>query len=122
MKTSVLSISLLLLVATMATAQAAPQSHFAATGQNAPASAASNSLRGCLTGAKGNYKLTDHQGKQHRVVGDNHLLWDETGDEVDLTGNRGSPPDRAGFRSRKSRTSRRVAGTSLSTRAISELV
>jgi len=87
----------LVLAATMAMAQAAPQSHFAPTpgstslataGQTA--SAQSDSLRGCLSGTKGNYILTDHQGKTHEVVGDNHALWDETGHEVDLTGNPGS--------------------------------
>jgi len=49
-----------------------------------------NSLRGCLIGSKGIYRLTDHQGKQHKVVGDNHALWDETGHEVYLTGSVGS--------------------------------
>ena len=90
---AVLLVSALLLAATVASAQAAPKSHFAATpvnqssamaSQNAPTN--SNALRGCLTGSKGDYKLTDHQGQQHRVVGDNHLLWDDVGHEVDLTG------------------------------------
>ena len=81
-KEALLFLSPLLLAATMATAQPAPQSHFAASpgntssataGQNA--SAQSGSLRGCLSGSKGNYILTDHQGKQHKVVGNNHALW-----------------------------------------------
>jgi hypothetical protein len=97
MKKAVLLLALLLLAATMAAAQAAPQSHFAATPGNSnsatagpPASVQSDSLRGCLSGSKGNYILTDHRGKQHKVVGDNHALWDETGHEVDLTGKPGS--------------------------------
>ncbi len=96
MKKAVLLLSPLLLGATMATAQAAPHSHFAAPSGNAssaagqPGLAQSDSLRGCLSGSKGNYMLTDHQGKQYRVVGDNQALWDETGHEVDLTGKPGS--------------------------------
>ncbi len=100
MKKGVLLLSPLLLAATMATAQAAPpSSHFAAAPGNASsatagqaASARSSSLRGCLSGSKGNYILTDHQGQQHRVVGDNHGLRDEVDHEVYLTGS-GSASD-----------------------------
>jgi len=97
MKKAVLLLSSLLLAATMATAQAAPHSNFAAApGSQSSAMAGraasplGDSLRGCLSGSKGNYTLTDHQGKQHGVVGDNHALWDETGHEVYLTGKPGS--------------------------------
>jgi hypothetical protein len=97
LKKAVLLLSPLLLAATMAAAQAAPNSHFTAAPANTSsamagqtASAQSDSLRGCLTGSKGIYTLTDHQGKQHKVVGDNHALWDEVGHEVDLTGKPGS--------------------------------
>src|ERR1017187_590848 len=77
MKTAALLLSPLLLAATMVTAQAAPpHSHFAATPGNTssampgqPGSAQSDSLRGWLSGSKGNYTLTDHQGKQYKVVG-----------------------------------------------------
>ena len=97
MKKAVLLLSSLLLAATMATAQAAPHSQFAATPANQnsamagqSASAPSDTLRGCLSGKKGNYTLTDHQGKQHKVVGDNHALWDEVDHEVLLNGKPGS--------------------------------
>lgn len=89
----VLLTPILLLAATMAMAQTAPQSHFAAApanqnsampSQNAPAG--SESLRGCLSGSKGNYTLTDHKGNQYKVTGDSHALWDEVGHEVDLSG------------------------------------
>lgn len=93
MKNTVLLLSTLLLVATMAMAQAAPQSHFAPPPANQSsamssqsATAHSDSLRGCLSGTKGNYTLTDHQGKQHKVTGDNHVLWDDAGHEVQLSG------------------------------------
>ncbi len=93
MKTLLWFASLVLLTGTMAAAQTASQSHFATasgnhnsatSSQSAPAQ--SNSLRGCLSGSKGNYILTDHQGKQYKVVGDNHALWDDAGHEVDLSG------------------------------------
>ena len=92
MKKVVLFLSVLLLAATMTMAQAAPQSHFAPPGNQTSAmpshnaSAGSDSLRGCLTGSKGNYTLTDHQGKQHKVAGDSQQLWDNVGHEVDLAG------------------------------------
>ena len=52
--------------------------------QKAPAE--SESLRGCLSGTKGNYTLTDHNGNQYKVVGGNQRLWDEVDREVDLSG------------------------------------
>ena len=94
MKKVVLLLSALLLAATMAAAQAATQSHFAAPAANqtsANHSAATGSdLRGCLTGTKGDYMLVDHQGKEHKVVGNDHDLWNDTGHEVDITGQPGS--------------------------------
>jgi hypothetical protein len=69
MKKTVLLLPSLLLAATMARAQAAPHSNFAATpgsqrsataGQTA--AAPRDSLRGCLSGSKGNFMVTDHQG------------------------------------------------------------
>ena len=92
MKNAVL-LSALLLVATVAMAQTAPQSHFAAAASNQSAAmmghaAASqnNDLRGCLSGSGDDYTLTDHQNKQHKVSGNDHKLWLDTGHEVDLTG------------------------------------
>ena len=89
MKSAFLLLSLLALAATMAAAQAAPQPVSTSTSisQN---SAKANDLRGCLQGSKGNYALVDHQGKAHRVTGDNHLLWDDEGHEVDMTGSYGA--------------------------------
>ncbi len=89
----VLFAPILVLIATMAMAQAVPQSHFAGTpaNQNSAmpsrnAATQSSDLRGCLSGSKGNYTLTDHHGNQYKVVGDSHRLWDEVGHEVDLSG------------------------------------
>jgi hypothetical protein len=89
MKRAVLLLSVLTLVAAVAVAQAAaPHLNYAPASPNQASSmtSQSNDLRGCLNGTKGSYTLLDHQGKSHQVTGDNHLLWDETGHEVDLTG------------------------------------
>ena len=88
MKTAVLLLSTLTLAATMAVAQAAPRSNYApsSANQSSAMTSQSNDLRGCLSGTKGNYTLLDHQGKSHKVVGDNQRLWDDVGHEVDLTG------------------------------------
>ena len=89
----VLLLSLLVLAAAMTAAQAAPHSSFSPPSGTQSSAATSHSpsasgseLRKCLSGKKGDYTLTDHQGKQHRIVGDGHVLWDEVGHEVDLTG------------------------------------
>ncbi len=91
MRTAVLLLLTLTLAVTIAAAQTAGRSSYAPTSGNqasAPTSQ-SNDLRGCLSGAKDNYALLDHQGKSHKVVGDNHELSDEVGHEVDLTGKQG---------------------------------
>ena len=92
MKKAALFLSLLL-ATTLAAAQTSTHSNFAPTSGNQAststihsASAPANDLRGCLSGSKGDYQLVDHQGKAHKVTGDNHLLWDEVGHEVDMTG------------------------------------
>ena len=91
MKSAFLLLSLLALAAMLAAAQAMPASHFAPPSNQAATAATqadstTNDLRGCLQGSSGNYTLLDHQGKAHRVTGDNHLLWDDEGHEVDITG------------------------------------
>jgi len=93
MKHAVLLLSFLCLSAILAAAQT-PQKSFASPsgkqGSETSQSSPDNDLRGCLTGTQGNYTLVDHQGKAHKVTGDNHLLWEDTGHEVDMTGNPGS--------------------------------
>ncbi len=95
MKAALLFLSALTLTATMAMAQAAPHSNFAPPAGNQMKAAtsspsSSSDLRGCLEGTKGNYTLTDHQGKVHKVAGDNHALYEDAGHEVDLTGKSGT--------------------------------
>ncbi len=88
MKTAILLLSMLTLAATIATAQTTTHSNYASSSGNQAAATTSQSgdLRGCLSGSQGNYTLLDHQGKSHKVVGDNRELWDDVGHEVDLTG------------------------------------
>ena len=98
MKRAVLLLSLLSLAATLAAAQAAshssssfasPSNQVSTAASQSLSTAAENDLRGCLQGSKGNYTLLDHQGKTHKVTGDNHMLWDDSGHEVDMTGTMG---------------------------------
>jgi hypothetical protein len=87
MKTAVLLLSMLTFAATIAVAQTTTHSNYAPFPGNQAATAdQSADLRGCLSGSKGNYTLLDHQGKSHKVVGDNRELGDDVGHEVDLTG------------------------------------
>jgi hypothetical protein len=93
MKTGLLLLWLLMMVAAMASAQTASHSSFASPSGNQnmatsghTSAPSDNDLRGCLSGSKGNYTLLDHNGKTHKVTGDDHALWNETGHEVDLTG------------------------------------
>ncbi len=97
MKTSVLLLSLVSFAAIQVAAQAAPHSNFASPSSNQNSATASqssaspdNDLRGCLSGSKDNYTLVDHQNKAHKVTGDNHLLRDDVGHEVDITGKAGA--------------------------------
>jgi len=85
MKTVVLALALLSFAAIPLAAQTA--SHSTSTTNPAhQSSMTGNDLRGCLSGSKGNYTLVDHQGKAHKVTGDNHLLADDVGHEVDMNG------------------------------------
>jgi hypothetical protein len=88
MKTAILLLSMLTFAATIAMAQTTTHSNYAFSSGNQPVASASQSgdLRGCLSGSKGNYTLLDHQGKSHKVVGDNRELGDDVGHEVELTG------------------------------------
>jgi hypothetical protein len=85
---AVLLLAVLTWAASMAMGQAVPHKNYAANSGSQASSTASqsNDLRGCLSGAKGNYTLVDHQGNSHKVTGDDHALGDEVGHEVDLAG------------------------------------
>jgi hypothetical protein len=95
MKRAFLLLSFLTLTVMLAAAQAMPASNFASPSNQAATAATqgestASDLRGCLSGSNGNYTLVDHQGKAHRVTGDNHMLWDDEGHEVDMTGSLGA--------------------------------
>jgi hypothetical protein len=77
-----------LLAATVAIAQDQPSSS-AGAGQNSPAQSPSANpqvLRGCLSGSSGNYTLTDPNGMQYQVTGDDATLRSMVGREVEITG------------------------------------
>jgi hypothetical protein len=45
-----------------------------------------SAIRGCLTGSSGNYTLTDQNGTQYQVAGDDATLRSMVGREVEITG------------------------------------
>jgi hypothetical protein len=97
MKSTILSLALLSMWTVLASAQSTSPSnptlasvHQSPTVASQPTSASNHDLRGCLEGTKGNYTLVDHQNKTHKVTGNDHLLWDDVGHEVDMTGNVGA--------------------------------
>jgi hypothetical protein len=52
--------------------------------KSAPAS--QNVIRGCLSGSSGNYTLTDQNGMQYQIAGDDATLRSMVGREVEVTG------------------------------------
>lgn len=54
------------------------------TTKSAPTS--QNVIRGCLSGSPGNYTLTDQNGMQYQIAGDDATLRSMVGREVEVTG------------------------------------
>ena len=54
------------------------------TTKSAPTS--QNVIRGCLSGSPGNYTLTDQNGMQYQIAGDDATLRSMVGREVEITG------------------------------------
>ena len=54
------------------------------TAKSAPTS--QNVIRGCLSGSPGNYTLTDQNGMQYQIAGDDATLRSMVGREVEITG------------------------------------
>ena len=86
MKKMLLLLSLGMLGASLALAQgASPAGQSAAPTNDPPASA--NSVQGCLSGADGNYMLTqDSTGTTYKLMGDENQLKKHVGHEVAITG------------------------------------
>lgn len=58
-----------------------------AQAQSAPLTAPQdNTIRGCLSGSTGNFTLTDPNGTQYRLVGNDSALQSEVSHEVELSG------------------------------------
>ncbi len=90
MKKSTLLTASLLFAATMALAQNNPSTG-AALGpeQNRNATSQNAVVRGCLTGSPDNYTLTDQNGAQYKLVGDNSSLLTAVGHVVQVNGMQG---------------------------------
>jgi hypothetical protein len=85
MKKIYLLLTLGLLSVTSALAQDSPGGHM--TNPNDSGSAGANAVRGCLSGAPGNYTLTTSEtGTVIRLVGNEEKLQKHVGEEVSITG------------------------------------
>jgi hypothetical protein len=51
-----------------------------------PSTTQSTVIRGCLSGSAGNFTLTDQNGMQYKVLGDDSALGAKVGHEVEITG------------------------------------
>jgi len=91
MKRTFLLLASSLLAISMAVAQDTPSDTAANSAQrpSLPAAGPSNAqavIRGCLSGSSGNYTLTDRNGMQYQVTGDDAALRSVVGREVEITG------------------------------------
>ena len=75
-----------LLIAAIGLAQDAPSANAAGNFQDQTKSstAQGNKLRGCLSGSEGNFTLTDLNGMQYRLVGNDMALKNKVGHEVEV--------------------------------------
>jgi opacity protein-like surface antigen len=92
MKRTFLLLASALLMASMAPAQDMPGNSTAGSAQyqNPDATTRSSAsapsvIRGCLSGSPGNYTLTDQNGMQYQVAGDDATLRSMVGREVEIT-------------------------------------
>ena len=90
MKKAVFLILSACLCAVVALAQDTTSGAAANQGQSASAmqspDAVGNTIRGCLSGSSGNFTLTDQNGTQYRLVGDDTALTSKAGHEVEVNG------------------------------------
>lgn len=93
MKRALLPILSTLLIATMALAQDSTTANAAGNLQDQAQSstAQANKLRGCLSGSEGNFTLTDLNGTQYRLVGNDMALKNKVGHEVEVNGTQNRP-------------------------------
>lgn len=87
MKAKLLVLGAGLLAASFAVAQEMPANN---ADQNTQTTShthqtANNTVRGCLSGSAGNFTVTDQNGVQYRVVGDETALQGKAGHEVEIT-------------------------------------
>jgi hypothetical protein len=86
MKRALLLILSALLIATITLAQDAPTANAAGNLQDQTQSspAPGNKLRGCLSGSEGNFTLTDLNGTQYKLLGNDMALKNKAGHEVEV--------------------------------------
>jgi hypothetical protein len=83
--------SLLLLAGTMVVAQDTLGSGAKPEAQDPPSKSQSSSaqnsvIRGCLSGSTGNFTLTDQNGMQYKLMGNDGALQSKVGHEIEISG------------------------------------
>ena len=82
--------------AQQAPSSAAPDSPRKLTAQANGSASNSTVIRGCLSGSTGNYTLTDQNGMQYQVNGDDATLRSMVGREVEISGLESQPSTLSG--------------------------
>jgi hypothetical protein len=59
-------------------------------------------IRGCLSGSAGNFTLTDQNGMQCTLIGDDGVLQPKVGHEIEITGTKNSAGEASGNQSQGS--------------------
>ena len=82
----ILLLGVTVLAAQQSPSSAAPDSPRSLAAQANSSAPNSTVIRGCLSGSTGNYTLTDQNGMQYQVNGDDATLRSMVGREVEITG------------------------------------
>ena len=105
----VLASSLLLSGGVLASAQdtlgsgAEPETQDPNSQASSQSSTAQNTvIRGCLSGSAGNFTLTDQNGMQYKLIGDDGVLQPKVGHEIEITGTASPVGEASGSQSQES--------------------
>lgn len=59
-------------------------------------------IRGCLSGSVGNFTLTDQNGMQYKLMGNDDLLQSKVGHEIEITGTENQSSEASGSEAQES--------------------
>ncbi len=82
---------------------AKPEAHDPNSQAASQSSTAQNTvIRGCLSGSTGNFTLTDQNGMQYKLTGDDGVLQPKVGHEIEITGTENPVGEASGSQSQES--------------------